>query len=647
MSKPKRNDPCPCGSGKKYKKCCGASNVVELSPVLYDRELENLHEMLLEFAFVNYEEDMKNIYSEYPIPDIYFNEDLIDTYMGGLMPWIILHEPITHTNQTIYDEFHKKQQSKIKRTRTKKIFEDWADSSPAVYEILSITEGSTNRILLQNVITEETYEVPLQAKDDYEEGNILIAVLLPFTQYHQFLFETIEMDSIMKEKIIELTEEYIAQDGNLTEFYPDFLVEALTLLPPTEALEWNNPVHEMVATHFSNNMRKFDEVEEDMIQAGILTWYYYCQLENPVIKKPGPYAAAMEYILRNKWNGEKYITQNLLAKDYNTSSASISKIVREIEEVMDEEMEELFDDMDHEFDIIGEDEELSDHSKSMKNLMENIQKLMDEHDFKSEEEMNAFLDQLLSSGEIPSPSPDDPRYKAMEKLYEAQETTGAQKREKLIKEALKIHPNSPDAYLLLANDAKSSQEYHHLVHQAVVAGKKDLGKEFFKENKGYFWGLAETRPYMRAKADYGYVLYKLDLVEEAINEFEEMLELNPNDNQGIRDTLLLIYIEQEYFKKAQDLMQKYAEDDMAVFGFSRTLVSYLTKGMTNKTKTLLKAADKQNPYVKDYLQGKKQIPEHTPQLIGFGDEAEAIVYTQDHLHLWMGEDELLEELAKI
>jgi SWIM/SEC-C metal-binding protein len=22
-AKPKRNDPCPCGSGKKYKRCCG------------------------------------------------------------------------------------------------------------------------------------------------------------------------------------------------------------------------------------------------------------------------------------------------------------------------------------------------------------------------------------------------------------------------------------------------------------------------------------------------------------------------------------------------------------------------------------------------------------------------------------------------
>jgi len=25
QKKPKRNDPCPCGSGKKYKNCCGRS----------------------------------------------------------------------------------------------------------------------------------------------------------------------------------------------------------------------------------------------------------------------------------------------------------------------------------------------------------------------------------------------------------------------------------------------------------------------------------------------------------------------------------------------------------------------------------------------------------------------------------------------
>ena len=25
-AKPKRNDPCPCGSGKKYKQCCGKAS---------------------------------------------------------------------------------------------------------------------------------------------------------------------------------------------------------------------------------------------------------------------------------------------------------------------------------------------------------------------------------------------------------------------------------------------------------------------------------------------------------------------------------------------------------------------------------------------------------------------------------------------
>src|ERR1700710_1335945 len=32
MNKPGRNDPCPCGSGKKYKKCCEQSAVVQTSP---------------------------------------------------------------------------------------------------------------------------------------------------------------------------------------------------------------------------------------------------------------------------------------------------------------------------------------------------------------------------------------------------------------------------------------------------------------------------------------------------------------------------------------------------------------------------------------------------------------------------------------
>ncbi len=34
MSKVSRNDPCPCGSGKKYKKCCGVKEIEAKKPRL-------------------------------------------------------------------------------------------------------------------------------------------------------------------------------------------------------------------------------------------------------------------------------------------------------------------------------------------------------------------------------------------------------------------------------------------------------------------------------------------------------------------------------------------------------------------------------------------------------------------------------------
>src|SRR5699024_4510382 len=107
----------------------------------------------------------------------------------------------------------------------------------------------------------------------------------------------------------------------------------------------------------------------------------------------------------------------------------------------------------------------------------------------------------------------------------------------------------------------------------VRVGEADLGPSFFKENKGYFWGLIETRPYMRAKATYAALLDKMGFLEAAIEQYEELLELNPNDNQGIRDLLLPLYIESESFDEALKLLNAYKDDVSATLMFSRALVS--------------------------------------------------------------------------
>ncbi|MCH6266563.1 YecA family protein, partial [Neobacillus citreus] len=50
MEKPSRNEPCPCGSGKKYKKCCGASEAVSITHLL-ESEADELQKQMIHFAF--------------------------------------------------------------------------------------------------------------------------------------------------------------------------------------------------------------------------------------------------------------------------------------------------------------------------------------------------------------------------------------------------------------------------------------------------------------------------------------------------------------------------------------------------------------------------------------------------------------------
>ena len=73
--------------------------------------------------------------------------------------------------------------------------------------------------------------------------------------------------------------------------------------------------------------------------------------------------------------------------------------------------------------------------------------------------------------------------------------------------------------------------------KAVVAGKEALGPDGFKEYAGSFWGFRETRPYMRARLGLGEALWATGEKDAAIENFQEMLELNPGDNQGIRYVL--------------------------------------------------------------------------------------------------------------
>ena len=229
---------------------------------------------------------------------------------------------------------------------------------------------------------------------------------------------------------------------------------------------------------------------------------------------------------------------------------------------------------------------------------------------------------------------DEALLQAQDLMYEAFDARGA-RRATLAREALAISPNCADAYLLLAEETASSVEAaRELLEQGVAAGERALGRKSFEEDVGHFWGLIETRPYMRARAALAETLWALNRREEAVEHQRELLRLNPNDNQGVRYRQAECLLWLERFEELDELFAAYEDDDAAAFGYTKALAAFRRQGDSAQARRLLAEARELNPHVPAYLSGRKRLPARLPDYVGFGDASEAVDYAASAKALW-------------
>lgn len=220
-------------------------------------------------------------------------------------------------------------------------------------------------------------------------------------------------------------------------------------------------------------------------------------------------------------------------------------------------------------------------------------------------------------------------------MYRAWEETNPAKRIALAHDALVQSADCADAYVLLAEEEADTVSRAFEYYQAgVAAGERALGKKFFQEYAGHFWGLLETRPYMRAREGVAKMLWRLNRQEEALAEYQEMLRLNPNDNQGVRYLALDLLMGMERYDQAQELLAEYRDEWSSVWMYTRALLAFRRFGHKVTASRALAKALEQNPHVPPYLTGHKRIPNRRPDYMGMGDEREAIWYASEHLNHW-------------
>ena len=231
-------------------------------------------------------------------------------------------------------------------------------------------------------------------------------------------------------------------------------------------------------------------------------------------------------------------------------------------------------------------------------------------------------------------SPDSPLSQAQHIMYRAFDEPNARERVQLARKALATGPDCADAYVLLAEHAASPKEALELHEQGVAAGERAIGKKAFQEAVGHFWGILETRPYMRARFGLAMSLWEANRWEEAVTHLQEMLRLNPSDNLGVRYTLAGFLLRMDRDNDLTQLLDQFPQESLATWPYTRALLSFRQHGDTPEARQLLQEAKKRNLHVPAFLLGQKPLPAEHPPYYSPGKESEAIMYVNGFLAGW-------------
>lgn len=164
-------------------------------------------------------------------------------------------------------------------------------------------------------------------------------------------------------------------------------------------------------------------------------------------------------------------------------------------------------------------------------------------------------------------------------------------------------------------------------------GKRIFGGKFLEENKVHFWLIHETRPFMRCMHQYSLCLYESGKLSLSVEILEEMLELNPNDNQGVRDFLMLYLIEIGENEKYKNYAKKYKWDNSVFSLFNAVLFSFKTKGSSEATRKKLQKATEYNPFVLKRLLSNRKIT-NLEDYYQPGHDSEAKYYASEAQSIW-------------
>lgn len=338
-----RNDRCPCGSGKKYKSCCGANETIPITTII-EKEVTELQTLILDYALTGYDDLIQSDFEAAVEELTMINEEETDFLMFVHSIWYILFVPVDG-EKTILHKFMEERSKMIKRPSMKEILVSWRNPQAIAGRMMFC---SSEKMVLKDAFTDELHEIKLLDPIEPLNDAFVFGFVVPFRQEQVFFLAPydIEGDEHRKEEdylrdafsksVYEDHQEYL--NNAFLEIMCDIPFVGLEFTP--EDFEWVDPMHKEVADLYNAKMQEAGASPSVNIMSGLILWYKFCGVKPIQTKQSASYAAALHYLILTL-NPIVDVTKKEIADMYGGSLSSMNKIIKEMEETAAEDLAEL------------------------------------------------------------------------------------------------------------------------------------------------------------------------------------------------------------------------------------------------------------------------------------------------------------------
>jgi tetratricopeptide (TPR) repeat protein len=231
------------------------------------------------------------------------------------------------------------------------------------------------------------------------------------------------------------------------------------------------------------------------------------------------------------------------------------------------------------------------------------------------------------------------------------------------KQALELSAYCVSAWLALASLEEDPAKALELCDQGIEKGRVRFDGLIESLDAGQgIWGWIEARDFMRLLHERAVRLEELGDHEKALEAYQEMLSLNPGDNQGVRGDILRMLMIFRRLEDARKLLNRFPTDPTTDMAFGRALLSFVetmdrtdyqmpandsperpsTPAALEKSLSpefhdaiqMLKRAVKGNPFVPLMMREPQIMGIEIADMVICGGPFEAAVYTKKWAAIW-------------